>query len=71
MAGFLNNYILYISVSGIILLTFLSFCCFINVEAMRLPKGTKNGKGFATLIAALVTINNLDLCRNSCLFTIL
>ena len=54
MAGFLNTYILYISVVGVILLTFLSFCCFINMEALKLSPDSKNKKGFATLVAAIV-----------------
>jgi hypothetical protein len=54
MAGFLNTYILYISVVGVILLTFLSFCCFINMEALKLSAATNNKKGFATLVAAIV-----------------
>jgi hypothetical protein len=54
MAGFLNTYVLYISVVGVILLTFLSFCCFINMEALKIPAESKNKKGFATLVAAIV-----------------
>ena len=64
MGGFLNTYVLYVSVCGVILLTFLSFCCFINLEALKLSKDTKNRKGFATLIAAIVIVFvNIDIWR--------
>jgi hypothetical protein len=54
MAGLFLDYCLFMSIGGTILLLFLSFCCFIDMEAMRLPHGSHNRKGGAVLVAALV-----------------
>lgn len=54
MAGLCLDYCLFISIAGTILLLFMSFCCFINMEALRLPHDGHNRKGGAVLVAALV-----------------
>lgn len=56
MAGFCLNYCLFISVAGCALLVFFAFCCFVNLEALRLPKDSKNSRGFAVLFSAIVKI---------------
>ena len=56
MAGFCLNYCIFISVAGTALLFFLSICCFFNVEALRLPKDSKNSRGFAVLFSSIVFI---------------
>jgi hypothetical protein len=54
MSILMINYCMMVSIAGVILLIFLAFCCFVNVEALRLPHGTKNLKGLSLLGAALV-----------------
>jgi hypothetical protein len=48
------NYCMMISFFGVVLLAFLALCCFVNVEALRLPHGTKTMKGLSLLGAAFV-----------------
>lgn len=52
--GMFLDYCLFLSIIGCALLVFLSFCCFFNMEALHLPKGKKNQRGFETFASALV-----------------
>ena len=54
--GMFLDYCLYLSVCGCGLMVFLSMCCFFNMEALHLPNGKKNQRGFETFAAALVNI---------------
>ena len=56
--GMFLDYCLYLSIIGCALLVFLSFCCFFNMEALHLPKGKKNQRGFETFASALVKIKS-------------
>lgn len=53
--GFMD-YCMYLSVCGSGLLVFLSVCCFANMEALHLPEGKKNQRGFQVFAAAIVMI---------------
>ena len=57
MAGLCLNYCIFVSVAGVVLLFFLAICCFVNVEALQLPKGSKNSKGVAVLFSSIVFKN--------------
>lgn len=57
MAGFCLNYCIFISIAGMALLFFFAICCFVNVEALKLPKDSKNSRGFAVLFSSIVIIN--------------
>ena len=51
---FMINYYFIISIAGFLLLTFLGFCCFINVEALKLKHDSHNISGIACIVAACV-----------------
>lgn len=56
MAGLCMDYCLFVSIAGVILLFFLSLCCFIGMEALHLPTGKKNQRGIEVLVATIVSI---------------
>ena len=56
MAGLCLHYCLFVSAVGAILLLLLSFCCFADVEALRLPHEENINRGFAVLVSSIVKI---------------
>ena len=54
MAGLCLNYCLFVSCVGAILLLLLSFCCFADVEALKLPHNSNISRGFAVMVSSIV-----------------
>ena len=55
-------YIMYISFAGAIFFVFITFCCFVGMEVLKLKEGTRAIRGFQSLITAIV--NNIILLIN-------
>ncbi len=55
------DYMLYISLSGTVILSILSFLCYIDIEAFKLNKRNNVHCGNAVLISTLVFIINSGL----------
>jgi hypothetical protein len=49
-----RTYCMYISFAGAIFFLFLSFCCFIGMEVLKLKEGTRAIRGFEVLLTAIV-----------------
>ena len=47
-------YIMYISFAGAIFFVFITFCCFVGMEVLKLKEGTRAIRGFQSLITAIV-----------------
>ena len=51
------NYLQFICISGIIILSILSIGCYLDMEVLRLNKGRNNESGTALAITVIVNIN--------------
>ena len=51
------NYLLFICISGIIILSILSVGCYLDMEVLRLNKGRNKQSGMALVITVIVYIN--------------
>ncbi len=47
-------YCMYISFAGAIFFLFITFCCFVGMEVLKLKEGTRAIRGFQSLITAIV-----------------
>lgn len=54
MVGPKRTYCMYISFAGAIFFFFIAICCFIGMEALKLPQGKKVQRGLEVLLTAIV-----------------
>ena len=56
MVGPGKIYCMYLSFAGTIFFVFIAFCCFVGMEALKLPKGESAKIGLEVLLSAIVKI---------------
>ena len=49
-----TTYCMYISFAGAIYFLFITICCFVGMEVLKLKEGTRATRGFAALLTAIV-----------------
>ena len=47
-------YCMYLSIAGTIFFIFITLCCFVGMEVLKLKEGTRAIRGFQSLITAIV-----------------